>query len=138
MHVDHTKSRTGPHILVVRVHKIPDAYQEFEDVFSGTLSQEIPKHSPWNHVINTQDAKVIYGPIYPLSKKQLQVLSEYLKENLECGWICPSKFLAGAPVLFVPKKEGSLRFCANYRALNAITVKNRYPLPLVTKLLDQV
>ena len=61
-------------ILAVRVHKVPNAYREFEDVFSDTFTQAVPKHSPWDHIIYTQDARVPYGPIYPLSKRQLQVL----------------------------------------------------------------
>ena len=74
VYADPTKSRASPQILTVRMHKIPDAYQEFKDGFSNTFSQAVPKHSPWDHVINTQDAKVPYGPIYPLSERQLQVL----------------------------------------------------------------
>ena len=134
----HITLQPGPQILAVRIHKILDAYQEFEDVFSNTLSQAVPKHSSWDHIIDTQDARVPYGPIYPLSERQLQILWEYLKENLECSWIRSSKSSAGALVLFVLKKDGGLRLCADYRALNAITVKNRYLLPLASKLLDRV
>ena len=64
------------------------------------------------------------------TERQLQVLQKYLKENLECSWIRLSKSPAGASVLFVPKKNGSLRLCANYRTLNAMTVKNKYSLPV--------
>ena len=69
-----TKSRAGTQILTVKIHEIPDAYQKFEDIFSNIFSQAIPKHSPWDHVIDTQDAKVSYGPIYLFSERQLQVL----------------------------------------------------------------
>ena len=85
MHTAYIILQPGLQILAVRVHKIPNAYLEFENVFSNIFSQAVPKHSLWDHIINTQDARVPYGLIYSLSKKQLQVLWEYLKENLEHG-----------------------------------------------------
>jgi Reverse transcriptase (RNA-dependent DNA polymerase) len=79
-----------------------------------------------------------YGPIYPLSPRELAALKEFLKENLEKGFIRESKSPAGAPILFAPKKDGSLRLCVDYRGLNAVTIKNRYPLPLITEIMDRV
>jgi len=79
-----------------------------------------------------------YGPIYPLSQTELAALRDFLEENLAKGFIRESKSPAGAPILFVPKKDGGLRLCVDYRGLNTITVKNRYPLPLITKIIDQV
>ena len=79
-----------------------------------------------------------YGPIYPLSPKELAALKEFLEENLAKGFIRESKSPAGAPILFVPKKDGGLRLCVDYRGLNSITIKNRYPLPLITEIMDQV
>jgi hypothetical protein len=79
-----------------------------------------------------------YGPIYPLSPRELAALKEFLEENLEKGFIQESKSPAGAPILFAPKKDGSLQLCVDYRGLNAITIKNRYPLPLITEIMDQV
>ena len=87
-------------------------------------------------MIETQETKILYGLIYSLSKRQLQVLQNYLKENLEHGWIYSSKSSAGAPVLFVLKKDSGLLLCFDYRGLNAITVKSKYPLLLISKLLD--
>ena len=57
---------------------------------------------------------------------------------MEKGWIRPSKSPAGAPILFVPKKDGSMRMCIDYRGLNKITIKNRFPLPLISELLDRL
>ena len=57
---------------------------------------------------------------------------------MEHGFIRPSKSPYGAPVLFVKKKDGSLRMCIDYRALNKITVKNKYPLPRIDELLDRL
>lgn len=61
-----------------------------------------------------------------------------MKELLDNGFIRPSKSPYGAPVLFVKKKDGSLRMCIDYRALNKITIKNKYPLPRIDELLDRL
>ncbi|KAJ1023350.1 hypothetical protein NDA18_004875 [Ustilago nuda] len=71
------------------------------------------------------------GPLYLKGPKEMSKLRRYLDENLEKGFIRPSKSLARSPVLFVPKKDGGLRLCVDYRGLNEITVKNRAPLPLI-------
>ena len=71
-----------------------------------------------------------------MSPAELKALDDYIKEALAKGWICKSQSPAGAPILFVPKKSGELRLCVNYCGLNAITIKNRYPLPLISELLD--
>ncbi|EAL22396.1 hypothetical protein CNBB2750 [Cryptococcus deneoformans B-3501A] len=79
-----------------------------------------------------------FGPIYNLSETELEALREYLDENLKKGFIRPSESPAGAPILFVKKKDGSLRMCVDYRGINKITIKNRYPLPLIAELLDRL
>jgi hypothetical protein len=79
-----------------------------------------------------------FGPIYGLSEPELQALRDYLIENLAKGFIQHSKSPADAPILFVKKKDGSLRLCVDYRGLNKITKKNRYPLPLISGLLDRL
>ena len=79
-----------------------------------------------------------FGPIYSLSDLELKALSTWLKENLDKGFNQPSTSPAGAPILFVKKKNGSLRLCVDYRALNNITIKNRYPLPLIAEALDRL
>jgi len=77
-------------------------------------------------------------PIYNLSNIELEELRRYLDDALKKGWIQPSTSEAGAGVLFVPKKDGSLRLCVDYRGLNKITRKNRYPLPLINEILDRL
>ena len=80
-----------------------------------------------------------WGPIYTLSKMELQVLREYLHTLLKSGKIRPSKSPAGAPILFVPKDDGrSLRLCVDYRGLNKVTILNPYPLRLINELRDRV
>ncbi|GBG73286.1 hypothetical protein CBR_g13005 [Chara braunii] len=78
------------------------------------------------------------GAVYRMSLQELEELRKQLDELLEKGWIRPSSSPFGAPVLFVPKKEGELRMCIDYRGLNAITVKNAEPLPRIDDLLDRV
>ena len=76
--------------------------------------------------------------IYPLSASKQKELDAFLKENLESGRIRPSKFLMAAPVFFVKKKDGELRLVQDYHALNAMTVKNKYLLPLIPELIAKL
>ena len=99
----------------------------------------MPLHQPWDHKIPVEEGTTPpFGPIYGLSATELQALRKYLDENLAKNFIRPSTSPAGAPILFVKKKDGSLRLCVDYRGLNKITIKNRYPLPLINELLDRV
>jgi hypothetical protein len=72
------------------------------------------------------------------SPAELAEVKAQITEALAKGWIRPSTWPYGAPVLFVAKKDGSLRMCVDYRALNAITVRNRYPLPRIEDLFDRL
>jgi hypothetical protein len=76
--------------------------------------------------------------IYLLSKKELTVLREYINENLKKGYIRPSILLARYPVLFVPKPNGKLRMCVDYRQFNTIIVKNRYILFLIHEMQNRI
>jgi hypothetical protein len=69
---------------------------------------------------------------------ELAELKEHIKELLEKGFIHPSSSLWGAPVIFVLKKDGTQRLCVDYHALNEVTVKNKYPLPRIDNLFDQL
>lgn len=120
--------------------QIPAAYKEYEALFrEGPRTEALPRHQPWDHEIPIEPGKEpTFGPIYQLSEKELKVLKEYIKENLEKGFIRPSSSPAASPILFVPKKDGSLRLCVDYRQLNSITIKDRYALPLVGELHDRL
>ena len=76
--------------------------------------------------------------LYRMSAAELQELQKQLADMLEKGWIRPSTSEYGSPVLFAPKPGGGLRLCVDFRALNALTVKDRYPLPRIDMLLDQL
>lgn len=83
-------------------------------------------------------AEPVNTKCYPLSPAEQKQLDEFLEENLRTGRIRPSKSPMAAPVFFVKKKDGSLRLVQDYRKLNAMTVKNRYPLPLISDLVDKL
>ena len=73
-----------------------------------------------------------------MAPAELQELKIQLKELIEKGFICPSVSPWGAPVLFVKKKDGTLRLCIDYQLLNQVTIKNKYPLPRIDDLFDQL
>ena len=76
------------------------------------------------------------GRIIPLSPREQEALREFLDTHLQTRFISPSNSPHGAPVLFAPKKDGKLQLCVDFRGLNKITKKDRYPLPLISDLLD--
>jgi len=118
----------------------PPEYKEFTKLFEEDKeATALPQHQPWDHEIPLEPGtKPTFRPIYSLSEKELKVLSEYLEENLKKGFIRASTSPAGYPILFVPKPGGKLRMCIDYRQLNAITIKNRYPLPRISELHDRI
>ena len=118
---------------------LPSEYHEFLDIFSKKEADKLPERSSYDHKIPLMDGKEpTYGPLYGMSRDELLVLQKYLTENLKKGFIQSSSSPAASPVLFVRKPGGGLRFCVDYRALNAITIKNRYPLPLIRETLDRL
>lgn len=84
------------------------------------------------------EAEPKMGPIYKLSKKELDEMKKQVEEALALGFMRPSISPWGSPVLFTPKKDGSLRMCIDYRALNKQTIKNQVPLPRIDEVWDQV
>jgi hypothetical protein len=73
-----------------------------------------------------------------MSEPELAEIVKYLGENLKSGAIRRSTSPAASPILFVKKKDGTLRLCVDYRGLNRITIKNRYPLSLISQTLDRL
>ena len=115
--------------------KLLPEYQDFADIFSQERINALPKHTKYHHRIDLiPDAKLPEGPIYPFSKKELDTLWEYIREMEHTGKIQRSSSPIGAPIVFVPKPDGSLWLCVDYRGLNKITIKNKYPLPLMSEL----
>ena len=118
---------------------MPKEYEKYFHLFSEKTVAKLPPHRNFNHAIDVIEGKQPrFGPIYSLSQKELEVLWEYLEKMIAQGKILQSKSPAGAPILFVPKPNGKLRLCVDYRALNHVTIENRYPLPLMNGLRDRV
>ena len=121
------------------VSKIEDhaVLKVFEDVF-----QEVPRLPPKRDIdfsINLMPgaAQMSKDP-YRMSTPELKELQFQLEELLKKGYICPSVSPWGVPVLFVKKKDGTLRLCIDFRQLNNVTVKNKYPLSRIDDLFDQL
>lgn len=119
--------------------QLPPEYAEFADVGSEDDARGIPNHASHDLAIQTlPGTQPPHQPLYNLSATELLVLRKYLSDYLARGWIRRSKSPAGAPILFVKKKDGTLRLCVDYRGLNKITLKNRHPLPLITESLERL
>ena len=120
--------------------EIPAEYSDYSNVFSAEHAAELPENTGMNeHAIKLEEGKQpLFGPIYSLGLVKLETLKTYIETNLANGFIQPSKFPAGAPILFNRKPDGSLRLCVDYRGLNNLTIKNRYLLPLIGESLDRL
>ncbi len=118
--------------------KVPAEYQG-HPAFHAKHMEGLPDHGPWDHAIELKEgAQLKFFKVYHTNELQDAELKRYLEANLKIGHIRPSKSPAGYPILFVPKKDGKLRMCVDYRQLNDATVKDRYPLPLISQLRDQL
>jgi hypothetical protein len=111
---------------------------EFPDVFP----EELPGMPPDRDIEFVIELKPGTAPIYKtpfrMITPELAELKEHIRELLEKGFIRPSSSPWGAPVILVPKKDGTQRLCVDYRALNEVTVKNKYPLPRIDDLFNQL
>jgi transposase InsO family protein len=119
-----------------------EIYSEFASLFSKAKSDTLPPRRagvdvkvPLLRDPNGKEKPLPWGPLYSMSREELLVLKKTLTELLEKGFIRASSSAAAAPVLFVKKPGGGIRFCCDYRALNAITARDRYPLPLISETL---
>ncbi|KAI5449330.1 hypothetical protein NCC49_004831 [Naganishia albida] len=118
---------------------IPQEYADFAKVFSKKEADKLPEHTAYDHSIPLMPGTTPpFGRLYQPLERELKSMGEYLEEKLAKGFIRPSQSLAAAPTLFVQKKNQSLRLCVDYRQLNNMTVKNRYPLPLIQESLDRL
>ncbi|KAF8751670.1 hypothetical protein RHS01_08248 [Rhizoctonia solani] len=109
---------------------LPPQYHEFAKVFGKEEFKVLPPHREYDISIDlVPDAKLTPGPIYGMTDAESKALKQHINKELATGKICPSTSLAGAPVMFVKKADGSLRLVVDYRKLNKVTHKNVYPLP---------
>src|SRR6202163_689507 len=112
---------------------------EFKDVFPEDLPSGLPPRREVDHHIELEPGqRPPSKPTYRLSQPETDELKKQLADLLANGYIRESKSPYGAPVLFVKQKDGTMRMCVDYRALNKITIKNKYPLPRIDELLDRL
>ncbi|GKB56158.1 putative reverse transcriptase domain-containing protein [Tanacetum coccineum] len=141
----------GHHVFLAHVttKEIEDKSGEkrLEDVpivrdFPEVFPEDLPGLPPTRQVEFQIDLVPGAAPVarapYRLAPSEMKELSEQLQELSDKGFIRPSSSPWGAPVLFVKKKDGSFRMCIDYQELNKLTVKNRYPLPRIDDLFDQL
>ncbi|MBW0566053.1 hypothetical protein O181_105768, partial [Austropuccinia psidii MF-1] len=107
----------------------------YSDVFSKVKAEKLPPHCTCDHHIELEWSLPSAGAIYSLSNQDSDTIRAYISENVEKCFIHPSSSSTGAPVLFVRKKDGGLHLCADYCKLNAVTRKNKYPVPPMNHLL---
>uniref|UniRef100_A0A3B4X4G4 Ty3 transposon capsid-like protein domain-containing protein n=1 Tax=Seriola lalandi dorsalis TaxID=1841481 RepID=A0A3B4X4G4_SERLL len=112
---------------------VPACYHDLASVFSKANAKSLPPHRPYDCCIDLLPrATPSRGRLFSLSSPERQAMEEYIQDSLVAGIIRPSSSPAGAGFFFVEKKDKSLRPCIDYRGLNDITIKNRYPLPLIS------
>ena len=118
---------------------LPPRYHDHLRVFQRSKSNELPPHRPYDHAIDLIPGKEPpYGPLYSMTREENEELRRKLNTQLSKGFIRSSRSEAASPVLFIKKPGGGLRFYVDYRGLNEITIKNRYPLPLITETLARL
>jgi transposase InsO family protein len=135
------KGKTYPDPLTI----LPPQYHEFTDLFNPKAANTLPPHRPGiDHAIELlpgpdgKPQEPPYGPLYPMSPDELIVLKKFITDLQEQHFIRPSSSSAASPVLLVKKPGGGIRFCVDYRKLNEMTKKDRYPLPLIGETLERI
>ena len=114
-------------------------YPQYINVFSKSGPDILPMRRACDHSIPIQSGKTVpFGRLYKLSPRELETLRDYIDENLKKGFIRPSTSPAGAPGMFVKKKNNTLRYVVDYRGLNQVTIKNRLALPLISETLERL
>ncbi|KAJ8012753.1 hypothetical protein DPEC_G00046150 [Dallia pectoralis] len=119
--------------------RIPPEYSDLAVVFSKQLATKLPPHRPGDCAIDLQVGVVPpHSHVYPLSQAETETMETYISESLSQGIIRHSTSSASSSFFFVKKKDGGLRPCIDYRALNKITVRYRYPLPLISTVIESM
>uniref|UniRef100_A0A0W0G7B0 Putative reverse transcriptase-rnase h-integrase n=1 Tax=Moniliophthora roreri TaxID=221103 RepID=A0A0W0G7B0_MONRR len=119
---------------------IPDFLIEYKRQFEKHVLERFPESRPYDHAIDLKPGiETLNCKVYSFSPIEQQLQNEFLTDNLHKGYIRPSKSPMASPFFFVSKKEkGAFRPCQDYRELNKATIKNTYPLPLVSDLIDKL
>ena len=118
---------------------VPEKFHKWIKVFGKKQSERMPTRKLWDHAIDVKEGFVPRkGKVYPLSREEREEVREFVKEQLRKGYIWPLKSPQMAPVFFVGKKDGKKRMVQDYRYLNEWTIKNNYPLPLISDVLENI
>jgi len=118
---------------------VPTCYHHLKKVFNKTKATSLPPHRPYVCGIDLLPGSTIpKGRLYSMSGPERQAMRDYIEASLKAGLIRPSSSPVGAGFFFVNKRDGSLRPCIDYSPLNTITVKNWYPLPLMSSVFNQL
>lgn len=129
----------APKVYIDPKTKVPEHIHNLLPAWDAREADKLPPYRACDHKIELLPRKLLPArPLYNMSEDELLVLRKFLDENLAKGFIRASVSPAASPVLFVKKLGGGLRFCVDYRALNTITIKNRYPLPLIQESLARL
>ena len=121
----------------VMILDVTSEYSKYLQVFSEEQANRMPPHRKWDHEIPLKDGpntKIPPGVVYKMTREEEEALRQYLAEMLPTGKVRRSRSAAAAPILFVRKKNGELRLCVDYRALNKLTIPNRYSLPRIEEI----
>jgi len=118
---------------------VPRWFYKYLKMFKKKELERMPTRKAWDHVIDLREGFVPKkGKIYPLSRVGREEVQDFVKDQLRKGYIRPLKSLQTSLVFFVPKKDGKKRMVQDYRYLNSWTIKNNYPLPLISDLIDSI
>jgi hypothetical protein len=119
---------------------VPQHYHQHGKVFSKLALERMPTCKAYNHAIELNPGATLPRPskLYPLNPAERTSLDEWIKDKLAKGYIRPSKSPTAAPIFFVKKKDRSLCLVQDYRALNAVTKKNKFPIPRISDLVDRL
>jgi len=119
---------------------VPQEYHGYLEVSEEEEKRKLPPHRPGVDLnIQLEEGQGLpVKKIYALSQDELKELWNYIMQNEERGWIRETHSDRGSPILFVKNKHVNLRLCVDYRALNHVTKKDRYPLPLIGEALDRL
>ena len=131
----------GEDMIIVRKTEemVPRWFHKYLKVFEKKDSERMPIRKAWDHAIDLREGFVLKkGKIYLLSRVEREEVQKFVKDQLRKGYIRPSKSPQTSPVFFVPKKDGKKRMVQDYRYLNSWTIKNNYPLPLISDLIDSI
>ena len=119
---------------------VPPAFHAYLDVFRKELSEGMPTCKLWDHAINLMPDSILgKSKIFLLSLDECKEMLSFVRDQLQKGYIRPSSSPQTSPMFFVPKPETTAkRMCTDYRHLNKKTIKNNYPLLLISEMIDRI